>query len=258
MGADVLVLGGLGINCEEETKYAFELAGANPKIVHVNDLIKGLDKLEDYQILAFPGGFSYGDDTGAGLALANKIRNNMWQDLLDFVRSDNLAIGICNGFQVMTNLGLLPGYAVALTHNTSARYSCRWVDLEFQGKSPWTKDVGQISIPIAHAEGRFYASPEVLEHIKGKGLIAAQYVKGEICKYQNLSANPNGSLEDIASVTDTTGRLIGMMPHPERAIYFTHRPDWTLKKEQLKRKGEELPEYGPGIKIFQNAVEYFQ
>jgi len=265
MAVDVLVLGGLGINCEEETKYAFELAGAKAEIVHVNDLIEGLKKLSDYQILAFPGGFSYGDDTGAGNALASRLKNNLQDELLDFAEGDNLAIGICNGFQVMTNLGLLPALdgeygtpSVALTHNTSARYICRWIDLQFQGNSPWTKDLSRMSIPIAHAEGNFYTDKRTLAKLNEKGLVAARYVEGEICHYQRLEANPNGSLENIASITDESGRLIGMMPHPERAISFTNRPDWTFLKEHFKRGGKPLPENGYGLKIFQNAVEYFE
>jgi phosphoribosylformylglycinamidine synthase len=261
----VLVLTGYGINCDEESKFAFEKAGAKADIVHINDLINGEKQLKDYEILCFPGGFSYGDDTGSGNAFANKIRNHMWGKIEDFVNDDKLAIGVCNGFQVMVNLGLLPGFKgeygqrkAALLHNNTARYNCRWVDLKFTDHSPWTKDIGEISLPMAHGEGRFYAEPDVLLRLYSEKMIAAQYVKGMMHRNEGLPYNPNGSLEDIASITDSSGRLIGMMPHPERAIAFTQRPDWTAIKEQYKRLGTTMPKEGKGLKLFRNAVEYFR
>ena len=261
---NVLVLSGYGINCDEETKFAFERAGARAELVHINDLIDGHRRLYDYQILTFPGGFSYGDDTGAGNALANRVRNHLWNDVRGFVESDKLAIGICNGFQVMVNLGLLPAIdgnygnrQVALVHNNSARYIDRWVDLKFENHSVWTRGLEKVSFPIAHGEGKLYAAPEVLKTIKEKGLISARYVKGEICQAELLSANPNGSLEDIAAMSDESGRILGMMPHPERAIEFTQHPHWTLLKEQYKRSGREIPSEGHGIQIFKNGVNYF-
>jgi len=262
----VLVLTGYGINCDEETRFAFERAGGIAEIVHINDLIEGHKRLNDYQVLAFPGGFSYGDDTGSGKALASRIRNNLWDELLRFIEENNLAIGICNGFQVMVNLGLLPALngeygkvQAALMHNDSARYTVRWVDLEFNDQSSWTKDVGRISLPIAHGEGRFYTDPKTLAHLKTKGLIATRYVDGEICRHQRLPANPTGTLEDIAGIIDDNGgRLFGIMPHPERAIDFTYLPHWTWLRERYKRKGKEVPAEGPGMKIFQNGVKYFK
>ncbi|MFH1151711.1 MAG: phosphoribosylformylglycinamidine synthase I [Nanoarchaeota archaeon] len=258
-----LILTGYGINCDEETKFAFEKAGAKADLVHINDLIESPRKLNDYQIVAFPGGFSYGDDTGSGNALAWKIRNNL--GIERFNEDNRLVIGICNGFQVLVNLGLLPALngqygqrQVALNHNNSARYSDRWVDLDFNGKSPWTKGIGRISLPIAHGEGNFYASPEVLDQIKRKDLVAAKYVEGEICKYQSLPTNPNGSLENIAGITDETGKIFGLMPHPERAISFTQLPHWTFLREKLLRQGKEIPEEYDGIKIFENGVKYFK
>ncbi len=262
---NVLVMTGYGINCDEETKFAFEKAGAKAKIVHINDLTDGHDRLSNYQILAFPGGFSYGDDTGSGNAFANRVRNNLWEETRKFVEGDHLAIGICNGFQIMVNLGLVPALCgqygdrqAALAHNDSARYHVRWVDLEFGGSSPWTTNIGTISVPVAHGEGKFYVTHSALMRLKEKGMIAAKYVSGEMCQYQNLPPNPNGSLEDVAGILDESGRLIGMMPHPERAIDFTHLPNWPLLKEKLKREGKPLPAEGPGMKIFRNAVEYFK
>ena len=258
----VLVLTGYGINCDEETKFAFEKAGAKADLVHVNDLIESPKKLDDYQIVAFPGGFSYGDDTGSGNALALKIRNHLGVER--FV-DNKLVLGICNGFQVFVNLGLVPALdgkygerQVALVHNEFPRYNCRWVDLEFSGKSPWVSGIGKISVPVAHGEGKFYAESEVLKDINARGLVAAKYIYGEICEFQNLSYNPNGSLEDIAGITDESGRILGMMPHPERTIDFTQLPNWTLIREQYKRSGKEILRDGPGIKIFKNGVEYFK
>ena len=206
---NALVLTGYGINCDEETKFAFERAGAKAELVHINDLIDKHRKLLDYQILTFPGGFSYGDDTGAGNALANRIKNHLWDEIRTFVELDKLAIGICNGFQVMVNLGLLPAIngnygdrQVALINNDSARYTDRWIDLEFKNHCVWTRNIERASFPIAHGEGKFYASEEILKTIKEKGLIAARYVNGEICQTELLNPNPNGSLEDIAAISD--------------------------------------------------------
>jgi len=259
----VLILSGYGINCDEETQFAFEKAGAKADLVHINDLIETPKKLDNYQIIALPGGFSYGDDTGSGNALAWKIRNNL--GIERFTEDDKLVIGICNGFQDLVNLGLLPAIGgkygkrqVALNHNDSARYLDRWVDLEFSGKSPWTNGVGKISLPMAHGEGNFYASDKVLSEINKRNLVAARYVKGEICRYQNLPANPNGSLENIAGITDETGKIFGLMPHPERAISATQLPHWTFLKEKYKRAGQEMPEEAEGILIFKNGVNYFK
>jgi len=262
---NVIVVGGRGINCEEETAFAFRTAGARAEIVSVDDLIDKRRKISDCQILAFPGGFSYGDDTGAGNALAHRLRHGLWDELRGFVGNHGLMIGICNGFQVMVNLGLLPAVGgqyglqqAALVYNDSARYFDRWVDLDFFGESPWIKGIGRISLPIAHCEGKFYAPDEVLAEIQRKRLVAARYVEGRMCRSMGMQANPNGSLDDIAAITDETGRLIGMMPHAERAIAFTHRPDWTLLKEAFKRGGIPVPEYGEGLAIFRNGVEYFK
>ncbi|MBI4033161.1 MAG: phosphoribosylformylglycinamidine synthase I [Candidatus Blackburnbacteria bacterium] len=251
----VLVFSGYGLNCEEETKYAFNHAGALANIVHVNDLIDGLTSLKNYQILALPGGFSYGDDTGSGKAYANKLKNHLEEELQKFIERDTLTIGICNGFQILTNLGLLPG---ALLHNKTARYINRWVDIKVTNKTPWFNRIKRIAIPIAHGEGRFYADSKTRDRLKKDRLIAAKYTKGEVFKYQNLEYNPNGALDDIAAVAGFEGRVLGMMPHPERAIRFTQFPNWTYLREKLKRAGKKIPENGPGLAIFKNAVNYFK
>jgi phosphoribosylformylglycinamidine synthase len=261
----VLVLTGYGINCDEETQFAFDKAGARAERVHVNDIIAGDKKIKDYQIVAFPGGFSYGDDTGSGNALAGRMRNHLWEQIKGFVQKEGLVIGICNGFQVLTRLGLLPAIngkygeqQVALVHNDNARYIDRWVDLQFSGNSPWTSGIDRMMVPIAHGEGKLYASDATLATLQEKNLIAARYVLGEACAYQTLAANPNGSLDDIAGLTDESRRIFGLMPHLERAVDFTHLPNWTLTKEKCRRAHKKMPEEGPGMQIFRNGVNYFR
>ena len=183
---------------------------------------------------------------------------------MSFVKKDHLVIGICNGFQIIVNLGLLPAFnnnygkrQVALTHNTNARYTVRWVDLKVKNNSPWLKRIDNLSLPIAHGEGKFFASEKVLNKLKKEKQIALKYSKGKICRYQNLKANPNGSLKNIAGITDQSGRILGLMPHPERAIFFHHLPNWPFLKEKLKREKKKIPQYGPGLQIFKNGVDYF-
>lgn len=259
-----LIMSGYGLNCEEETKYAFELAGGSADIVHINDVISKDKKISDYNMLVFPGGFAYGDDTGSGNAFANKVRNHLWEELQTFLGRDTLTLGICNGFQILVNLGLLPAIdkkygdrQVALLHNDSARYTVRWVDIACSSTSPFLQNIDTLSLPIAHGEGRFFAPREVLESLIEDKQIAARYIKGEICEFQSLPDNPNGSLDNIAAITDTTGKVFGLMPHPERAILFHQLPHFTYLREKYTREGRELPKYGPGLQIFQNAVHYF-
>lgn len=261
----VIVISGYGINCEEETKFAFEKAGGQADIVHINDLINNPYKLSSYQIAAFPGGFAFGDDTGSGVAFANKIKSNIWEEFEKFVERDNLIIGICNGFQMLTNLGLIPGFnkdygkrEVALVHNESARYINRWVDVKVENNSPWLKGIKTLSVPIAHGEGKLVASEEVLKKLRSKNMIALKYFPGEMHEFSGLPANPTGTLENIAGLTDETGRIFGLMPHPERAMFFAQRPDWQSIREKLKGEGVKLPEFADGIKIFQNGINYFK
>lgn len=261
----VLIFSGYGFNSEDETKFGFELAGAQADIVHINDLISGAKKLSQYQILTFPGGFSYGDDTGSGNAYANKVRNHLWDKLTKFIEKDTLIIGICNGFQVIVNLGLVPAInkqygerQAALMHNESARLITRWLDLQVEAESPWLKNLSTFSLPIAHGEGKFFAPEKTLRLLNKNGQVALRYAHGEICEHLQLPANPNGSLENIAGICDETGRILGLMPHPERGMFFTQLPHWPLLKERAKRSGQLLPQYAYGLQIFQNAVDYFQ
>lgn len=261
---NVIVIAGYGINCERETQFAFEKAGAQADVMHINDIIQAPARLGDYQILVFPGGFSYGDDTGSGRAFANRVRNHLGDAVREFVERGKLVIGICNGFQILTNLGLVPAFnregvpEVALVHNDGARYIDRWVDVAFSGHSPWTRNVGTISLPIAHGEGKLHADEQFLQRMRAGNLIAGRYVEGEICRHQSLQANPNGSLDDIAALSDLSGHVLGMMPHPERAIDFTHLPHWTYLREHYQRGSKPIPEEGPGLQIFRNGVSYFE
>ncbi len=262
----VLVLTGYGINCDEETKYAFELSGGEAKIIHINDIIEKPDLLNTFQIFSFPGGFSYGDDTGSGKALASRIKNNLKDEFMAFMQKDVLILGICNGFQVMVNLGIVPGISgfgkadVSLEHNIQNRYECRWIDLKVTVESNcvFTKGMERLHVPVAHGEGNFYIAADLLTTLKENNQIAFQYIKPDGSKANGeFPFNPNGAVSDIAAISDKTGRFMGIMPHPERNILFTQRDDWTLEKERLLRAGIELPEFSEGLQIFKNAVEYF-
>ncbi len=266
MKPNALVLTGYGINCDEETAFAFEKAGAKAKIVHVNDLIAEPGTLNGFDIFAFPGGFSYGDDTGSGNALANKVRSKLWEPLMRFVEEEKLVIGICNGFQVITNLGLLPALgakygerSVALAHNNSARYECRWVSLRnYSRKCVFTKGIGEIRLPLAHGEGKFTASDETLKRLADDGQVVFKYAKNGNPAGGEFPFNPNGSMDDIAGICDETGHVFGLMPHPERNIFFVQQDDWPLQSEQLRRKGKKAPKESQGLAVFRNAVNFFK
>jgi len=250
-----LILSGYGLNCEDETAFAFEKAGAHADVVHLEDLITAPKRLDRYQILAVPGGFSFGDHGGSGRAYASKKRQHLSGAIKRFVARDTLTIGICNGFQILTEYGLLPG---SLLFNEKPRYSNRWVDLAVEEtESPWLRSTAHFSAPIAHGEGKYVVPKNVLSELKEKKQIALRYTDGELCKHLSLPANPNGSLNGIASVTSENGRVLGMMPHPERAIFFTQLPHWTYLREVYEREGKPLPSVGPGFQIFKNAVKYF-
>ncbi|MFA5750728.1 MAG: phosphoribosylformylglycinamidine synthase I [Candidatus Paceibacterota bacterium] len=255
----VLVLSGYGLNCEEETKFAFDSVGGKTDIIHLNDLIAIPKILFDYDILVFPGGFSYGDDIGSGKAYANKFRNHLKKELEEFLQRNTLIIGICNGFQVLTNLGILKG---ALSYNKKGKYIDRWVDLEINGKSPWLQGIKKISLPIAHGEGKYVISKKEYEKMRRSKEVAFVYKKGEICQFQNLEPNPNGALYDIAGVLGYNGRVLGMMPHPERAIFLHQSPLWQYKKRESKenktKRKKKKDINGEGLQIIMNGINYFK
>jgi phosphoribosylformylglycinamidine synthase len=256
MTPKVLVLTGYGINCDMETQHAFRLAGADAERVHLTDLTNGTRKLSEFHILAFPGGFSFGDDIASGKVLANMIKYNLGEQVREFIDAGNLIIGICNGFQAMVKMGLLPGLngdyttqEVTLTFNDSGRFEDRWVHLRAnrRTKCVFTKGLETIYLPVRHGEGKFVAkNPEVLARLKKGNNIVFQYTDSE-GKLAGYPHNPNGSVDNIAGICDDTGRVFGMMPHPEAYQHRTNHPRWTR---------EELPEEGAGVAIFRNAVEY--
>ncbi|MBI2630956.1 phosphoribosylformylglycinamidine synthase subunit PurQ [Candidatus Nomurabacteria bacterium] len=257
----IIIMSGYGLNCEEETKFAFDWAGGDADIVHINDLISKPKILSQYQILVFPGGFSYGDDTGSGKAFANKFKNHLSKELREFLKRDTLVAGICNGFQIVTNLGILPG---GLTFNKHGKYIDRWVDLQVpspakgragRGLSPWLTGIKKLSVPIAHGEGHYVISKKDYIKMQKNGEIAFVYEKGEICKFQNLEKNPNGSDYDIAGILAYNGRVLGMMPHPERAMFAHQSPIWFMNKKLYFAKATK--DEGQGLQIFKNAVNYF-
>jgi phosphoribosylformylglycinamidine synthase subunit PurQ / glutaminase len=261
-----IIITGYGLNCEEETRFTFEKAGADAKIVHLNDLIENKKLLDDCNIFAFPGGFSYGDDTGSGKAFANRIRNNLHDEFSAFLSRDVLVIGICNGFQIIASLGIVPGFGkfgeadISLERNVSDRYQCGWVNLKVNpnSKCVFTKGMNMLRVPVAHGEGNFYAHDDVLSKIESNNQHVFTYADDAGFPAKGVfPVNPNGAMHDIAGICDVTGRVLGMMPHPERNIFFTQRDTWTLERESLLREGKEIPGESEGLQMFRNAVEYF-
>jgi len=259
----VLVLCGLGLNCEVETETAFRLVGASPERVHLLDLLDGRNRrrLGDYAIVAFVGGFSFGDHLGAGAVFANKIRFRLYDQLLEFIAGGGLALGICNGFQTLIRLGLLPGLdgdyrtpRATLAPNDRPGYRDAWVRLAFADDSPcvWTRGLAPMDLPSRHGEGKFVAeSPALLARLEAGGQVAARYVGPDGRPTTEWPHNPNGSAGAVAGVCDPTGRLFGLMPHPDAFLYPFHHPRWRA----LARR-ERLPAEGAGLSIFRNGVDF--
>jgi phosphoribosylformylglycinamidine synthase len=261
----VLVLTGYGLNCDFETRFAFEKSGGQAQRVHINSLINKEISLADFHILAFVGGFSWGDDHGAGVIQAVRLKSNLGDDILDFVGRGRLVIGICNGFQALVNLGLLPGLekdytrrTVALTYNDSGNFRNAWVTVKANKKSPcvFTKGLDVLDMPVRHGEGKFFAEKEIIDKLVENNQIALTYAMQDGSPANgSFPENPNGSLLDIAGICDPTGRIFGLMPHPEAFIHATNHPRWTFYKEIQKRQGLEAPPQ-PAIAVIQNAVDF--
>jgi len=260
----VIVLRTAGTNCDAETAFAFECWGAQVDSVHINGLFSEKVRLKDYHILAIPGGFTYGDDIESGRILANELSLKLGSDICNFIGDGKLIIGICNGFQVLVKSGILPGpldkrenqahdssQKVTLTNNNSGKFEDRWSYLKVEGKSIWTEGLEKIVFyPVAHAEGKFVPlNNNILNRLKENEQIAFRYCDIDGAK-PDYPDNPNGSIYDVAGITDRTGRIIGLMPHPERHFLFTHHPFWT----RLNNNGR----YGEGAKIFENGVNYIK
>ena len=253
-----LILRAAGVNCDLETAYAFERAGASPEAIHVNRLIENPDLLRQYQLLAVPGGFSYGDDISAGKILANQLVHHLRDALHAFRDAGKPMIGICNGFQVLIKTDLLPGpvggrdgQTATLTHNDCGHYVDRWIRLSARsGKCVWTAGIEDFDCPMAHGEGKFVPANEaVRKALWDDDRVALVYVNPDGSPAGGaFPHNPNGSVDDIAGVCDASGLVLGLMPHPERYLSPLQHPAWT----RLPR----LPEDAPGLTIFRNAVAH--
>lgn len=255
---NTLILRAPGTNCDKETANAFQLAGAKVQLLHINRLLENPRLFDQFQILCIPGGFSYGDDVAAGRILANQIQHHLAGRLAEFKAAEKLILGICNGFQVLIKSSILlepdaeRGPAATLTWNDSGRYEDRWVRLRAQGaKCVFLKGMESIQLPVAHAEGKFVTrDPSVLERLEADGQLVLCYrrMTGDGEGPVPYPDNPNGSAANVAGICDPTGRVLGLMPHPERHVDPTQHPRWT--------RGEAGP-VGDGMRVFLNAVEYF-
>ncbi len=250
-----LILRAPGTNCDEETAAAWNLAGAKAETLHVGALLESPGLIETYQILTIPGGFSYGDDLGAGRIFAARIGSVLTEAITRFHDLGGLTLGICNGFQVLVRAGLLPGGplrgAVTLCRNEHGKFEDRWVRLATgTSKSLFLDADGTIELPIAHGEGRFLAAnPDDVETLRHSHQIALRYVDAAGQPAERFPENPNGSVESVAGLCDPSGRILGLMPHPERFVEPWHHPRWTRKPEGFEPDG---------LRIFRNAVSAFR
>ncbi|AKJ65057.1 phosphoribosylformylglycinamidine synthase subunit PurQ [Kiritimatiella glycovorans] len=260
MTPSVLIITGYGVNCEAESSLAWERAGARPVRVHLNDLLAAPGRIHDFGALMFIGGFSYGDHMSSGHAMAVRVGHHLRDELRRFVEDGHLILGVCNGFQVMAKMGLVPAAdgellnpSVTVMRNDCGHFQNYWVDLRFEPDSPcvFTRGLERMELPIRHGEGKvFTPDAAVLEGIEKAGCVPVRYADAEGRPAQDYPANPNGSLNAIAGLCDPTGRLFGLMPHPEAYLFPENHPRWD------HRKGEgRFPEYGEGLKLFLNAVE---
>lgn len=253
MTVRTLIIRAPGTNCDGETVFAFQQAGAEVSLVHVNRLIRREERLADYQIFVIPGGFTYGDDVAAGKVLANELSLRLRDDILKFIEDGKLILGACNGFQVLVKAGFLPepvngsSSQLTLANNDSGKFECRWVYMvaNKQSNCVFTKGIDSLYLPVAHGEGKLVADPAILPRLN----VALYYTDEAGNTSAGYPHNPNGSMNNIAGICDSSGRVFGLMPHPERHVRGTQHPQWT-------RLGAK--KYGDGFRIFQNAVEWAQ
>ena len=251
----VLILRAPGTNCDRETAFAFEQAGGRAELVHVNQFLENPRLAGQAQILCLPGGFSYGDDLGAGRILANQIRHHLYGALAEFKAAGKLLLGVCNGFQILIKAGVLLADVngeppATLTGNDSGKFEDRWVRLDVASdRSVFLAGIGSMYLPIAHAEGKFVTRDEAtLRNLEANGQLVLRYASQSGCAEVAYPDNPNGSQANVAGVCDESGRVFGLMPHPERHIDPTQHPRWT--------RGDAR-DPADGLAIFQNAVRYF-
>jgi phosphoribosylformylglycinamidine synthase len=272
-----MILRGPGTNCDEESAFAFERAGSVVSSIHINRFLAAPQTLVQFQILCLPGGFSYGDDIAAGKILAGQLQNQLPAAIAEFREKGNLILGICNGFQVLLKSGFLLEEhkgckendcrsSATLTWNDSGCYIDNWVHLAVHGrKCVFLRDVRSMYLPIAHAEGKFVpCCVEYLKRLDEDGQLALKYCPPENATNggndtadnsgsSRIPFNPNGSIGHVAGVCDASGRIFGLMPHPERHIDPTHHPQWTRKGPAAEGPAAA----GDGLSIFTNAVQYF-
>jgi phosphoribosylformylglycinamidine synthase len=267
---NALVITGYGINCEEEMAAAYRLAGADAEIVHLNDIFLGKCSTHDYDILNFPGGFSFGDDLGSGKVLSNKMKFKklksgklFFDDIKDFLKEGKFILGVCNGFQFLVKMGLLPNLnsdfeqEVTLTGNNSGKFEDRWIycKVSENSKSPFLKGIDNIFLPVRHGEGKLIIKNERIKNkIIEKKLNCLTYCDKEGKEISKYPMNPNGSELNCAGLTNETGKVFGLMPHPEAFLSLYNHPNWS----QLKRQNPEITDDGEGLKIFKNIVKYIQ
>ncbi|MBH8568546.1 phosphoribosylformylglycinamidine synthase subunit PurQ [Microvirga sp. STS02] len=266
-----LVLTGFGINCEEEFAAAYRLAGAEATIVHFNQVLHGQVSIHDFDVLNFPGGFSFGDDLGSGVVLANKLRyrqtsaagRTLLDDIKQFIADGKFVLGICNGFQVLVKLGLLPNLGgdvtpeVTLTHNASGRYEDRWVTLRVNpaARTPFLTGIDRLEVPVRHGEGRLVVPDEATRAaIEAAGLNCLSYIDANGDGTSEYPLNPNGADLNCAGLTDPTGQVFGLMPHPEAFLAAYNHPDWARRRRQSPGASEE----GEGLQIFKNIVAHIR
>ena len=255
-----LVLRTAGTNCDQETVHALELAGAAVDMLHVNHMRTLEDGLAGRQMLVLPGGFTYGDDVAAGKILAVELMHSLRERLEDFILAGGSILGICNGFQALVKSGLLPGAGVTpaaersltLTHNVSGRFEARWVRLRapHNANCVFTEPEEELELPVAHGEGRLAVrDSKAIKQLSDNGQVAYRYV-GKDGGVPSYPEDPNGSADNIAGICDKSGRIFGLMPHPERHVYGHQHPRWTREG----RGGGE----GDGLRLFRRAVDYFR
>lgn len=261
MKPDILIITGYGVNCEAESARAWELAGARPVRVHLNDLLARPDQMRGVQGLMFIGGFSYADHMTSGHVFALRVKHHLRDELQQLIDRGGIILGVCNGFQTMTKIGLLPGLdgdcftpKVALMQNDCGHFQNFWVNLKFEPRSPciFTRGLDSMPMPIRHGEGKVFTTDKaVLEQIEAQGCAAVRYADAQGRPTQDFPANPNGSLNAIAGLCDPSGRIFGLMPHPEAYLFPENHPCW----DRQKLDGT-LPEQGLGLKLFENGVRY--
>jgi phosphoribosylformylglycinamidine synthase subunit PurQ / glutaminase len=260
----VLIITGYGLNCENESKAAWEMAGAQPDLVHFSDLIANPARLQNYTALMFIGGFSYGDHMTSGHVFALRTKHRLSAEMGKFIQQGKLIMGVCNGFQIMVKLGLLPGLdedyftqKLSVMQNDCGTFQNRWVPLRFESTSPcvFTRGLTHMPLPIRHGEGKvFTLDKNLLQKLESLGCVPCRYadpINGEAT--QEFPYNPNGSLNAIAGLCDPTGRIYGLMPHPEAYLYPENHPQWELQKIN-----GTLPVQGVGLLMFRNAVEHLK